>query len=214
MAGKTLIDGASKPLGMAVYAFQVTVAALKAKLGRMIVARILPCFCTRAMTGLAVIGKAREHMTRVGRGAKIIIMAAGALHRGSGEIVAEFVLMTRIAVCRRMDSSEWKTQCGVLLEKIVAILPAFGGVTSLALRSKLTAMNVAVAINTLVIGFRELQVGMAGNAGCLFVSSDERKSSVIVIEPSVALHLRPGIGSMTGLALDCDIAMRITRSAQ
>lgn len=153
-------------------------------------------------------------MIRVARGAKVIVMAACTLDRCAHEVIAQLVLVTGIAVCRRMDSREWKSQRRVLLENVVSVFPAFGGVTPLALCSEFAAVDVAVTIGALILGFKEFQIGVAGNARCLLVSTDERKTGVVMVESAISLHLCPGVDRMTGLAFEIDLAMRVARSDQ
>lgn len=122
--------------------------------------------------------------------------------------------MTGIAVGDRVHPGQGEAKCGVLVEKLAAILPAFGSMTTLTLIAQLAAMNVAVAIGTAVLGFSEFEILVTGNAGSLSVGTDQWKPGVVVIEAAVRPHLCPGGGRMAHLAGQIDVAMRVARAAQ
>lgn len=152
-------------------------------------------------------------MVGIGRGFEVILVTAGALHRRSGKIIAQRVLVAGITVCCSMYTYQWKSQIGMLLKQVLAIFPTLGGMTALTLSTQLAPMYVTVAVDTLILRFREFQVAVAGSAGSLFMGADQRKASVLVRKSAIGPKLGPGIRSMAGFTLQRNVAVGVPRTS-
>lgn len=214
VAGKALIDRAGKLRGMTGDAFEAGMTALELELGRMIISCATPGVGGETVTGFAIEREGCQLMVGIVGRTKIVVVTAGTFGRRAGEIIAQLIDMAGVAVGDRMHARQGEAERGVLVEEFAAIFPTFRRMTALTLVTQLAAMNVAVAVGAAVLGLSEFEILVAGNAGRLLVGADQRKTGVVVIETAVRLHLRPTGGSMTYLARQIDVAMRVARAAQ
>lgn len=88
----------------------------------------------------------------------------------------------------------------VILDLLRRYLPALHAMTALAVRAKLPAMYVRVAIGAVGAYVLEFQVGVAFGAGHLLVHSPERVAGLIVIEFGIGADRLPARVSVAALA--------------
>jgi hypothetical protein len=99
----------------------------------------------------------------------------------------------------------------VILHLLRGNIPALNRVTLCAVRSKLAAMNVSVAIRTILAHVGENWLDVAKSAGHLFVHAAEGVFRFVVIEFRNGADGPPTGGSMTVLARNGERAMRVAR---
>jgi hypothetical protein len=210
VARNTVANGAGKLTAMAGDTLEIGMAALKSEFVRVFVTGIAPGVGGKTVTRFALSGKARENVIRISGSLEVVLVTAGALHRCAGKIVAQGILMTRVAVCSGMNSDQRKSLIGVLFKQVFTVFPAFGGVAALTLSTEFAAVNIAVTVSALVLGFGEFQIAMAGGAGCLGVGTDQGKAGILMRKTAISPELSPGIRGVAGFALESNVAVGVS----
>ena len=123
------------------------------------------------MATLAIAGgKCRASLGVIGIGGILpILQVAGIALRGKSEELANSgAPMTGFARNRGMRPQQWETIL-VILHRLRRDIPALHGVTLLAVRTHLSAMNVGVAIGAILSDVGENRFGVALDALHFFV---------------------------------------------
>jgi hypothetical protein len=167
---------------MTTAAFGLGVRRAKDKFPRMAKVGHMPTGGHRLVALLAFPGKPGQLMIGVFRFREVGSVTDLALLRSPGKLVPLLADMARAAIGNGMHSHQWKTSRGVETEIILTVLPALRRVAVLATRTKLSAVDIGVAIGAGSADLREFQIPMTCSAGGAGMRADESEAGFLVLE--------------------------------
>lgn len=138
-------------------------------------------------------------------------MTRNAFGREPGELALGPALVAIDALKRRVRAKQRKP-VHVLLNLLRVKIPALNGVALFAIRSKLPAMNIRVAIRTMRAGVRKNETRMAFRAVHILVHAEQWKLCAVVIKFRLAADRCPSAICVAIFARHVDRAVRIVRS--
>lgn len=98
------------------------------------------------------------------RGRVVITMASGALRRRPGELARQLIDMASAAVGDRMRPDKCKPTLRMLFKLLTVAGPVLRRMTSLALCSELSPVDIRMAIRAGRLRLDKPEIGMAGRA--------------------------------------------------
>lgn len=156
---------------------------------------------------LALDGKIRGNV--IGGGSLLVgVLVTGvALDRKSLELSNRPALMAIGAIEPGMPSDQGEAII-VFPDSLQNDVPAFYGVTLLAVSPHLAAMNIGVTVSAIGTGVGEDGLGMTLGAGHAFVQTAQRVPGFVVIELGDGADGLPTRGGMAVLTSNIQVAMR------
>ena len=110
-----------------------------------------------------------------------------------------------------MNSDEWEPRPLMPGKHLFLIIPLYGCVAIFAgILSKLTAVNIEVAIAAIRSRFAECEIRVARNTGDRSVPADEREFRLLMIKVKIRPQRLPSLGAMARIAGNGDLPVRIT----
>ena len=163
------------------------------------------------MACLASGGKARSRVIGIAGLLELCRMAAQTIGGEPLELADGCVLMAAVALQQGVRSHQRKA-VEVLLDVLHRNSPAFHVVAVFAVRSKLAAVNIGVAIRAFRAGIAEHQVRVTLPAGDSFVHAAQRKLGLIVIKFGNAANRLPRGKGVAVLAGEIQVSVRAALS--
>lgn len=166
-----------------------------------------------SMTLIARCGEARGQMVRIGRTLKFAGVTGVAVRRHRFELAVSRSFVARVAVHGCMSAGQRET-VGMLLYLLDRDLPSANGMTLFAIGSKLTFVNVGVAILTALSDVGEDRLDVALRAGHRLVHSTQWITCLVVIELGDGADGFPGVCRVAVLAWNVQVSMRTISSCR
>ena len=146
----------------------------------------------------------------VSRAVEVFLMAAEALCRHGGERCQRATFMAIVAGRGGVRAGQ-REAVHMHVDLRDVHLPAPDGVTVFAGARQFAAVNVGVAVGTLIADIGEHHLGMAVRACHPLVQAAERKLGLVVIELRHRADLLPSVHGVAVLAGDVQISVRAAR---